>query len=330
MAENQNTSMRSVNILATVRSEKMNLLNTIKGNFARGSSSMAMEISGLPLDYMSWTIKQEHWIGVAVPLKNETEFSEKFSNVRLYTENSAEISGKEYNLLILSCDDPSLRDEFATICYHFIDPGNNGQNRELLVSHPEEWWEKWKSLLGNRNSEKEVYSVIGELLTLEHLMKKGIDAKWQGAEGGVQDIQTEKCNYEVKSTVSRYGYEASVNSIYQLASGGNDLKLIFCRFEKDAGETDLNKIIHSLISLGYSESLLEKAMEAYGLEKGCTARSKKYRIIEMKSYNVDKDFPAITELSFKGDVIPQNIIRLNYTVDLSGLPCENLLETEQN
>ena len=140
MAENQNTSMRSVNILATVRSEKMNLLNTIKGNFARGSSSMAMEISGLPLDYMSWTIKQEHWIGVAVPLKNETEFSEKFSNVRLYTENSAEISGKEYNLLILSCDDPSLRDEFATICYHFIDPGNNGQNRELLVSHPEEWW----------------------------------------------------------------------------------------------------------------------------------------------------------------------------------------------
>ena len=199
-----------------------------------------------------------------------------------------------------------------------------------MISNPEDWWNKWKSLLGNRDTEKEAYSIIGELLTLEYLLKKGINAKWQGAEGGTQDIQTDKCNYEVKSTTARYGYEVTISSIYQLRNKGADLKLVFCRFEKAAIGTDINTVIQRLVSLGYSELLLEKAMEANGLEKGCTARSKKYRIIEMKSYNVDDSFPVITELSFKGDVIPKNIIRINYTVNLSGLPCENLLETEQN
>ena len=200
----------------------------------------------------------------------------------------------------------------------------------MLKSNPEEWWNKWKSLLGNRDTDTEAYSIIGELLTLEYLLRKGIDARWQGAEGGVQDVQTEGCNYEVKSTTSRYGYEVTINSIYQLKNKGADLKLVFCRFEKASVGTDLNTIISVLVSLGYPEALLEKAMEANGFEKGCTARSKKYRLIEMKLYNVDDSFPAISESSFKGDVIPKNILRINYTVDLSGLPCENIFETEQN
>lgn len=308
----------------------MNLLDAIKNNFAKGYVDKAMEISGLPLEYTAWTIKQYQWIGVAVVVHNGVEFSEKFANVKLYTENNVVISGREYTLLILRCDAPALRDEFSTICYHFADPGDNGENRSLLVKAPEKWWNKWKSLLGNRDTNTEVYSIIGELLTLEYLLKKGIDAKWQGAEGGVQDIQTEKCNYEVKSTTSRYGYEATINSIYQLKNKGEALQLVFCRFEKAAVGKDLNAVIASLVSLGYPEELIEKAMEANGFEKGCTARSKKYRLIEMKSYIVDDSFPAISENSFKGDVIPKNILRFHYTVDLSGLPCENILETEQN
>lgn len=308
----------------------MNLLEAIKNNFSKGYIDKAMEISILPSEYIAWTIKQEHWIGVAVAINKEIDFVERFANVRLYTERNVIISGKEYTLLILRCDAPALRDEFSTICYHFVDPGKDGETRKVLMSKPEEWWNKWKSLLGNRNTDTEAYSIIGELLTLEYLLRKGIAAKWQGAEGGVQDVQSEDCNYEVKSTTSRYGYEVTINSIYQLKNKGADLKLVFCRFEKASVGTDLNSVISGLISLGYSESLLEKAMEANGFEKGCTARSKKYRLIEMKLYNVDDSFPAISELSFKGDVIPKNILRINYTVDLSGLPCENIFETEQN
>lgn len=308
----------------------MNLLENIKTNFSKGYIDKAMEITALPSEFIAWTIKQAHWIGVAIALNKDIEFSERFANVRLYTERKVVISGEEYTLLILRCDTPELRDEFSTICYHFVDPGEKGENRKVLMIKPEEWWNKWKSLIGNRDTDTEVYSILGELLTLDYLLKKGIDAKWQGVEGGVQDIQTEICNYEVKSTTSRYGYEVTINSIYQLKNKGAKLKLAFCRFEKAAVGIDLNTIISGLTSLGYSEVLLEKAMEASGFEKGCTARRKKYRLIEMKLYNVDDNFPAISESSFKGDVIPKNILRINYTVDLSGLPCENIIETEQN
>ena len=79
----------------------MKLLDTIKDNFARGYFSKAMEVTGLPSEYLAWTIKQEQWIGVAVPLPRIIEFSEHFANVRLYTETNVAISNKEYNLLIL-------------------------------------------------------------------------------------------------------------------------------------------------------------------------------------------------------------------------------------
>lgn len=307
----------------------MDLFESIKDNFAKGYIGKAMSLSILPSDNMAWTIKQERWIGVAIAIGKGIEFSERFANVRLYTEDNVVISGKEYTLLILRCDEPTLRDEFSTICYHFVSPGENGATRKALIASPEKWWNQWKSLLGNRDSETEAYSIMGELLVLEYLIKKGIKAIWHGAEGGVQDIQTERVNYEVKSTTSRYGYEVTINSIYQLKNKGADLKLVFCRFERAPIGTDLNSLVVRLKSLGYPEDLLEQTLEASGLEKGCTARSKKYRLIEMKSYDVDDSFPAITESSFKGDVIPKNILRINYTVDLSGLPCENIFETEQ-
>ena len=93
----------------------MNLLEAIKNNFSKGFVEKAMEISILPPEYIAWTIKREHWIGVAVAINNDIVFAERFANVRLYTERNVVISGIEYTLLILRCDAPALRDEFSTI-----------------------------------------------------------------------------------------------------------------------------------------------------------------------------------------------------------------------
>ncbi|MCR5729934.1 MAG: PD-(D/E)XK motif protein [Ruminococcus sp.] len=117
-----------------------------------------MEISILPSEYTAWTIKQEHWIGVTVAINKDIDFAERFANVRLYTEKNVVISGKEYTLLILRCDAPALRDEFSTICYHFVDSGETGDTRKLLKSKPEEWWNKWKSLLGNRHRHRSLFN----------------------------------------------------------------------------------------------------------------------------------------------------------------------------
>lgn len=206
------------------------LLDRIKENFSRGYFGKVMALEGLPDEYPAWTIKKNDWLGIAVPLENFTEFSEYFSNMRIFAKD-ADIGNATYHLLILSCDDISLRNEFASVCLQFVLPGNNGEQRNELIHNPESWWEKWKNLLGNISSSQSPYPVIGELLVLEYLLKQGTDAKWYGAESGSQDIESPYYFYEVKSTTKRYGYEVTVNSIYQLNNAEHPVKLVFCRFE---------------------------------------------------------------------------------------------------
>ena len=42
-------------------------------------------------------------------------------------------------------------------------------------------------------------------------------------------------------------------------------------------------------------------------------------------FEVNDEFPKVTEESFKNDRVPENIIKFTYTVDLSGVHGENLL-----
>lgn len=307
----------------------MNLLDTIKTNFSNGFFERAMNIQGLPKNYPAWTIKGNDWIGVAVSTEDYIECLEYFSSVRLQSQQNAEINGETYNLLVLMCNDMSLRDEFATICTQFVEPGADGFRRKTLIKSPVSWWKNWKSLLGNSNRETETYSILGELISLYNLYSVNKSASWMGAKSGTQDIVTDNINYEVKSTRSRYGYEVTINSIYQLHNNQNPIELYFCRFEESPNGECIDSILQKLVSLGYLEDELEESLSIKGLEKGCSARKQTYKLIEMKSYSIDANFPAISEASFIGGVIPKNIIKINYTVDLSGLPCTNILEMEQ-
>ena len=303
----------------------MDLIEKIKRNFNKGYFNKAMAIDGLPKEFPAWTLKQTDWVGVAIPIISDTAFSEVFSNVRIYTAHGAEINGTTYNLLLLTCTEMEYRNEFATICSQFVDPGTNGSNRIQLINSPETWWSHWKFLLGNVSTTKEAYSLIGELLAVEMLMKQGLQVSWSGIDHGTHDIETNHCSYEVKSTTARYGYEVTINSIYQMRKAGETLDLIFCRFERSALGRSLDEIAASLFSLGFSKERLEFVLKNEGLEPGRPARNTKYKLIEMKKYAVTDSFPTITEQSFKNDTIPEGIIKFTYTIDLSGLPSENLL-----
>ena len=100
-----------------------------------------MPISDLPAEYPAWTIKKSNWVGVAVPIKTQQTFSERFSNVRIRTALGTEINGVTHDLLLLTCEDMELRNEFAVICSQFVLPGTNGTARESLIANPEAWWE---------------------------------------------------------------------------------------------------------------------------------------------------------------------------------------------
>lgn len=296
----------------------------IKDNFYRGYTEKAMKLNGLPENYPAWTIKFHNWFGIAVPYDGTYDFSEHFSEMQIRTEKGTVIDGKEYNLLMLICGDMTLRDEFSLVCSQFAEPGENGRNRLNLVNNPETWWRKWKGLLGNISADREAYSVLGELTALAYFMKKGYNPIWTGQNSATNDIEMNSYSAEVKSTTSRYGYEITVSSIYQLRAE-HKLDLVFCRFEKNTSGRSIDDIVEELISLGYDGALLEKGLKKCGFEQGCTARKYTYKLLEMKKYSVDEGFPMVTEHSFKDDCLPPHIVKFSYTVDLSGIACENLL-----
>lgn len=296
----------------------MDYVQVIKDNFNKGYFNKAMEISGLPNNYPAWTIKQNGWYGVAVEC-DSVVFSERFSKARIWTEKDVEIGGVKRSLLILSCSDPELRNEFATICSQFVQPGINGESRQQLILSPDIWWKNWKALLGNRESTAEVYMKIGELLVVEELLKKGYKPKWTGVENATHDIELDDRSYEVKSTISRYGYEVEISSIYQLESSGSPLSLAFLRFEKSAQGRSLDEVLNSLVQLGYPADELDDAMNRSGLEKGCMARTIKYKLLETKVCPVDENFPLLKIDSFVGGVLPPNVVKVKYTVDLAGV-----------
>lgn len=303
----------------------MNLIDRIRDNFYNGFFGKAMYISELPSSYPAWTINERDWYGVVVPIESAEIFNEQFANVRLFTQSDVSINGTVYNVLMLISTDIELKSEFATVCSQFVEPGDNGEKREELMTNPQNWWERWKNLLGNTISYNEPYSVLGELITIEYYLKKGYLPKWTGADYATHDIELDNFSCEVKSTIERYDKEVTISSVYQLRKTNERLELVFCRFERSLLGRNIDELVNDLVNIGYSRADLEKNLEKHDLVEGCVARKTKYKLIEMKKYLVDDNFPTITEMSFKNNTLPANVIRFTYTINLSGIEGENLL-----
>lgn len=295
----------------------MRLLDEIRLNFASTLKGIR-EIENLSEKYKAWTVRLDEGYGVAVPYEEKPYISESFANAKIFSRNFITYDNKEIALLLLVCPLDSLRYEFASVCAQFVDPGLNGIDRVNLVNNPLDWWQKWRTLLGNSIFDKKAYSVIAELLALEKLIGDGKKIEWTGVNSASHDIETDNLNYEVKSTIKRYETTITISSQFQLAKN-KPLKIYFCRLEESKSGESINEIAERLISAGYNRELLESQLDSIGFEKGSSKRNQKYKVLEKRSYDVDKEFPVITEASFVGGKIPDNIINIKYTIDLEGL-----------
>ena len=175
-------------------------------------------------------------------------------------------------------------------------------------------------MLGNVSSDHAPYDILGELIVVEQQLLAGKNPVWAGIDHATNDVEMDDSSIEVKSTVTRYGYEVTISSLYQMhPSEGKSLSLAFLRFEKSVLGRSIDDVANSLKTHGYDAIALERALTKAGLEEGRVARNQKYKILEWKLYPVDKTFPSVTESSFKNGRLPPNIVRFTYTVDLSGV-----------
>lgn len=300
----------------------MELLNEIRDTLATVRPGKAIKLESLDIDCPAWAVRFENEYGVAVPLEQDIEISEHFSSARIWN-TKIQPEGTEKNLLMLTCSDESLRIEFASVCAQFVEPGPNLSNRKVLCLDPVAWWKKWRLLLGNSVKEKKAYSVIGELLAYENLLKKGQTPVWMGPDAASHDIELEDSSFEVKSTIGRYSSLVTISGQHQLQNLlGKSLALVFYRFEASPYGFSINDIVNRISANKQCTEELNVKLSKIGYEPGATARNEKYSVLEKRKYVVNDEFPKITAESFTGGRMPDAVVQISYTVDLSSLSYE--------
>jgi len=302
-----------------------NLLKEIQEGFANlDQSGRMLPIQTMPAACPAWVFREGDTFGVAIECFEPLEISEGFAGARLRTVERV-VAGQHRRFLRLESSIEWLRNEFGLICGHMVSAGPDNAVRQELLADPLVWWQRWRHLLGDVRVDKHGYDVLAELLALETLVIKGDAFEWSGPFGGVVDIKTPAADYEVKSTISRYGAVINISGQFQLAaSSGKPLKLVHVRFEPVDDGLSIDLVCDRLIALGVDAAMLEGALHRLGMEAGCSARKESYNLLEARSYIVDDSFPRITPASFIGGVVPAGVIQFEYRIDLSGLKSQQL------
>lgn len=282
-------------------------------------------------EYPAWTVRFYDSYGVAVPYEVGEDINEHFANARIYSCELPFENRRIERVLLLTTTFRENEEVFAALCAELIDPGNNGEKRIALCDSPVGWWRKWKEILGNKNIDARIYDVLGELCVFRQLLKSGCDLQWNGPSKASYDIETDTYFAEVKSTISRSKTEVTISNHFQLDPPGKPLKLILCRFEPTVySGVSIDKIVDEIGEMGYNKSDINAKLGEMGFDEGMSARKKCFILHEMLKYDIGPDFPRITPESFVGGVLPECITKISYTVDLSGMQAESMVQGENN
>lgn len=301
--------------------QELDLVAEIREAFAYLPPGSFGRVSALPPEHPGSVYVGSGTWGVSIPLATENSVSERFAGARLYT---AQTSGTWD--LRLECDSANRRNEFAVVCAQFLEPGDAGEERNRISGDPIGWWKRWRELLGNAIRLKQPFSVLGELLALEMLVKAGEEPVWLGPVANSHDIEARAASYEVKSTLSKYSSVFHVAGQFQLReTAGKTLHIIHQRFEPSSTGESINSAALRLMGAGADRETIEKALTKLGYEAGSSDRDVKYQWLQSMKYLVDNVFPRITPSSFVGGALPTGIVAVEYDVDLAGMAGTSLL-----
>lgn len=298
----------------------MDLLQEIRNDFAgiEDGGVIAVNALGTSENIIINRNKTEGlMIGILID-ENVPSINETFTTCHIFDSNFT-YKGNNKRYLFLSCKLIDYRNEFASLCCEFVEPGPDGKYRKELLENPLNWWKKWINLLGNSITERNIYCVIAEMMALDYLFQKDNSITWLAAKAGVRDIESDTDTFEVKSTIRRTGYEITISSPYQL-DAKKSFWILFCRMEESNNEGfSINDMYEKLISDGYDKQKLTTELLMQGLDLTNHICNIKYKAIEKVKYLVDNDFPKIVDSSFVGGHRPKGIDKITYTVNLNSI-----------
>lgn len=310
----------------------MDLSEQIRKKFANIPTENASRLDGFGGESASWAIRFKDAYAVGFEVDESIKINETFANVSFYT-SKYKIGESEKHLLLLSSSEESLRNEFAGICALFLEMGEEGKKRAELKANPIKWWQNWKNLIGNRNVEKTVHGLLGELLVLYYLKKELLSElkaeNWTGPNGKSFDIQSSNMNFEVKSSLIKYNNIVTISGQYQIRPH-NELSLMFVKLEEPGTESaglevlSIETLIQKLADLGMDYNILNNNVSKLGYKENSQDRKRRFRVLEIRKYPINDDFPYISQESLTNVNKRQHILQISYKVDLTGLEYEQI------
>jgi len=224
------------------------------------------------------------------------------------------------------CRRPALNDLFSSITSEILELVDENPSRPDLKAGIV--LDRWRSLLRADNSRglelNKVIGLMGELIVLEEIASEGlIDVDhWTGPDMLRHDFTLPKGSIEVKTTTSAAGWRVQIHGTRQLdLPPRGDLVLVGVRLERSPeGARHLADQIERLISSGVSHEILWQKLNLLDIYEEPTERLTEHRfnLRESVAFEVDRSFPRIAEESFISGSMPEEIIDLGYTIDLTG------------
>lgn len=300
-----------------------NLANKIEHMFSSLPSGNALYLIDEAQPELGYVYKYDSYFGVAVKNDLKTEVYEEFNAVRFRSDSLVEVNKDEMpeHYLMLECNNFDFIHEFSLIGAEFSET-----NREKLLHNPLNWWDSWSEMLGDIKSSALASDVFAELLAYAYFVREGNNVTWKPSDYLSQDLEMDDFNLEVKSTMMKYQSRITVSSQFQVDNLDNkDVKLLFVRLEKSESGHSINDIVKSLPDDHAKFVSNELALIGYNLIS--KKSNQKFRVLEIRLYNIDNLFPKITLDSFVDRHLPVGITGITYEVDLDGLSYERINES---
>ena len=191
--------------------------------------------------------------------------------------------------------------------------------------------DRWRELLERESTKllgpQQIAAIFAELWNLRRLVARdpGAASFWTGPAGGIHDISTPNGAIEVKSTTARYGRVVEIHGQEQLRPPENgNLYLAVMRLEVPAsdGDSTLPSLVRELLDLGADrhELLQRLSRVGYRLDDETAYSSLPVAVLEDRVYAVDAGLPSIVPATFVNGHVPAGVVRLVYSIDLTGEP----------
>jgi hypothetical protein len=150
--------------------------------------------------------------------------------------------------------------------------------------------------------------------------RRGVEC-WRGPTGAIHDLRTQNDALEVKATLTRLGWRATINGLEQLETpDGGSLHFGILRLESvPGGGTSVPALADEICALGADAMLVYDGLARGGLapDQLLAARETGFRLLDQRVWKVDDAFPKLTRQSFVGGVVPVGVARVEYQVELS-------------